>query len=89
VTCKVSGLVTEADWDEWTPGHLMPYVRHAVDAFGPARLLFGSDWPVCLLAASYAEVVGAAAEALERAGLDETEREAVFGANALRTYRLP
>ena len=89
VSCKVSGLVTEADWNEWTPGHLMPYVRHAVDAFGPGRLLFGSDWPVCLLAASYAEVVQAAAETLERAGLDETEREAVFGANALRTYRLP
>jgi L-fuconolactonase len=89
VSCKVSGLVTEADWNEWTPGHLMPYVRHAVDAFGPGRLLFGSDWPVCLLAASYAEVFGAAAETLERAGLDQTEREAVFGANALRTYRLP
>jgi L-fuconolactonase len=88
VSCKVSGLVTEADWNRWTTGHLTPYVRHAVDAFGPERLLFGSDWPVCLLAASYAEVVEAAAETLERAGLDSGEREAVFGANALRTYRL-
>jgi L-fuconolactonase len=89
VSCKVSGLVTEADWEEWTVGHLLPYVRHAVDAFGPERLLFGSDWPVCLLAASYAEVVEAATEALERAGLDEAERGAVLGANAARTYALP
>jgi L-fuconolactonase len=88
VSCKVSGLVTEADWDGWTAGQLATYVRHAVEAFGPRRLLFGSDWPVCLLAASYAEVVEAAAEALERAGLDAGEREAVLGANALRTYRL-
>jgi L-fuconolactonase len=87
VSCKVSGLVTEADWEGWTAGQLAPYVRHAVEAFGPGRLLFGSDWPVCLLAASYAEVVEAAAEALEEAGLDAGEREAVFGANALRTYR--
>jgi L-fuconolactonase len=89
VHCKVSGMVTEADWEEWTAGHLLPYVRHAVDAFGPERLLFGSDWPVCLLAASYAEVVEAATGTLERAGLDEAEREAVLGANAVRTYALP
>jgi L-fuconolactonase len=89
VSCKVSGLVTEADWDGWSAAQLTPYVRQAVEAFGPERLLFGSDWPVCLLAASYAEVVGAAAEALEGAGLDAGEREAVFGANALRTYGLP
>jgi L-fuconolactonase len=89
VSCKVSGLVTEADWASWTPTQLAPYVRHAVEAFGPERLLFGSDWPVCLLAAGYAEVVAAAEEALERAGLDAAEREAVFGANARRIYRLP
>jgi L-fucono-1,5-lactonase len=89
VFCKVSGLVTEADWDAWTPGQLAPYVRHAVDVFGPERLLFGSDWPVCLLAASYAEVVEAAEEALDRAGLAPAERDAVFGANAHRLYRLP
>jgi L-fuconolactonase len=89
VSCKVSGLVTEADWASWTPAQLAPYVRHAVEAFGPERLLFGSDWPVCLLAAGYAEVVEAAEEALERAGLDTAERAAVFGANARRIYRLP
>jgi L-fuconolactonase len=89
VTCKVSGLVTEADWDAWTPEQLVRYVATAVAAFGPERLLFGSDWPVCLLAADYAEVVMAAEQALEAAGLDAAERDLVFGANARRVYRLP
>jgi L-fuconolactonase len=89
VACKVSGLVTEADWDAWTPEQLGPYVRHAAEVFGPDRLLFGSDWPVCLLAAGYAEVVAATEEALERDGLTPAERDAVFGANARRLYRLP
>jgi L-fuconolactonase len=89
VTCKVSGLVTEADWDAWTPEQLVRYVATAVAAFGPERLLFGSDWPVCLLAADYAEVVMAAEQALETAGLDAAERDLVFGANARRIYRLP
>jgi L-fuconolactonase len=89
VACKVSGLVTEADWAAWTPAQLVPYVAHSAEVFGPERLLFGSDWPVCLLAAGYGEVVAAAAEALDRAGLGPAEREAVFGANARRLYRLP
>jgi L-fuconolactonase len=89
VACKVSGLVTEADWTAWTPAQLVPYVAHAAEVFGPERLLFGSDWPVCLLAAGYAEVVAAATEALDGAGLGPAEREAVFGANADRLYRLP
>jgi L-fuconolactonase len=89
VACKVSGLVTEADWDAWTPTQLVPYVRHAVDVFGPERLLFGSDWPVCLLAAGYREVVAASVEGLERAGLGPAERDLVLGANARRLYRLP
>jgi L-fuconolactonase len=89
VTCKVSGLVTEADWDGWTPRQLVPYVATAVAAFGPERLLFGSDWPVCLVAADYAEVVAAAEQALEAAGLDASGRDLVFGANARRIYRLP
>lgn len=89
VVCKVSGLVTEADWDAWTPGQLVPYVRHAAEVFGPDRLLFGSDWPVCLLAAGYAEVVEATVEALDLAGLGPEERDGVLGANARRLYRLP
>ena len=86
---EVSGLVTEAAWDSWTPRQLAPYVATAAAAFGPERLLFGSDWPVCLLASDYATVVAAAEETLERAGLDAAERAAVFGANARRVYRLP
>ena len=89
VTCKVSGLVTEADWDAWTPEQLVRYVATAADAFGPDRLLFGSDWPVCLLAADYAEVVMAAEQALEAAGLDAAERDLVFGANARRGTACP
>jgi L-fuconolactonase len=89
VACKVSGLVTEADWNAWTPAQLVPYLRHAAEVFGPERLLFGSDWPVCLLAAGYAEVVAATEEALDRSGLGPAERDTVFGATARRLYRLP
>jgi L-fuconolactonase len=86
VACKVSGLVTEADWSTWRLADLRPYVDGALDVFGPARLLFGSDWPVCLLAAGYAQVLDAARELLD--GLGPSERAAVFGENALAIYRL-
>jgi L-fuconolactonase len=59
VACKVSGLVTEASWDGWTAADLAPYLDRAVEWFGEERLLFGSDWPVCTLAASYEDVVRA------------------------------
>jgi L-fuconolactonase len=59
VACKVSGLVTEADWARWKPADLAPYLERALEWFGEERLLFGSDWPVCTLAASYEEVVRA------------------------------
>lgn len=86
VACKVSGLVTEAAWTSWTRAGLQPYVDHAVDVFGSGRLVFGSDWPVCLLAASYRQVVEAARAALE--GLTDAERAAIFGENAVRIYRI-
>ncbi|MFG2303901.1 amidohydrolase family protein [Actinacidiphila glaucinigra] len=86
VFCKLSGMVTEADWHDWDVAALRPFADVALDAFGPERVMFGSDWPVCLLAASYEEVVGAA-EALT-AGLTGTERSQVFGATAERAYRL-
>ena len=88
VAAKVSGLVTEADWERWTVDDLIGPVRVAVDVMGPERLLFGSDWPVCLLAADYGRVASAAATALEAAGVSEAEREAVFGPNATRAYGL-
>ena len=57
--CKLSGMVTEADHNGWRPDHLRPYIEHVLDSFGEDRIMFGSDWPVCLLAASYAEVINA------------------------------
>jgi L-fucono-1,5-lactonase len=86
VACKVSGLVTEASWVSWSVADLQPYVDHAIEVFGPTRLLFGSDWPVCLLAATYLEVVEAALTTMP--GLDVTEQAAVMGGNATRIYGL-
>ncbi|MDJ1136378.1 amidohydrolase family protein [Streptomyces iconiensis] len=84
VSCKLSGLVTEADWETWTQTEALPYARHVLDAFGPERVLFGSDWPVCTLAATYDEVAALADEAT--ADLTQDERAAVFGGNAARVY---
>jgi L-fuconolactonase len=86
VVAKLSGLVSEADNPCWTVADLRPYVEIALDAFSPDRLMFGSDWPVCLPAASYAQVVDAARELT--AELSETERAAVFAGTARRAYRL-
>jgi L-fuconolactonase len=88
VVAKVSGLVAEADWSSWTVDDLVGPVRVALDAFGPDRLLFGSDWPVCLVAASYARVVEATAAALSAAGTDKAERGRIFGPNAVAAYDL-
>ena len=82
VACKLSGLVTEADWRSWTPEQLDPYVRRIVGWFGSERCMFGSDWPVCLLAASYAQVMDAIRQVT---GFDEE----IFGGTARRVYRLP
>ena len=86
VACKVSGMVTEADWTRWTNADLQPYVDHVLEVFGPDRLLFGSDWPVCLLAATYDQVVDAARQAF--AALTNDERAEVLGETAARIYRL-
>lgn len=86
VTCKLSGLVTEADTAAWTAEDLCPFTDALLDAFGAQRLMFGSDWPVCLLAASYDQVISAAEELT--AGLSAAERAAVFGGTAARAYRL-
>ncbi|MFI8221386.1 amidohydrolase family protein [Streptomyces sp. NPDC085932] len=84
--CKLSGLVTEADWGSWTTQDLKPYADTVLDAFGPDRLMFGSDWPVCKLAADYAEVIAAARELTARLTL--AERHQVFTGTAARTYGL-
>ena len=87
VSCKVSGLVTEAG-PGWRPSQIARYVEHLLDCFGPGRLMFGSDWPVCTLVAGYGEVVAVAREALDRR-LGAAELHAVFAANAISAYRLP
>src|SRR5215469_16194254 len=86
VSCKVSGLVTEAAWESWSVDDLRPPIHTALQVFGEDRLIFGSDWPVCLLAASYERVLAAARACLSE--LTPAAREAVFGANARRAYRL-
>ena len=86
VSCKVSGLVTEAAWRRWRRADFAPYLDVVLAAFGPERLLFGSDWPVCLLAADYPDVVGIAEDFFSR--LAAAEREAIFGGNAIRFYGL-
>ncbi|MFF3500935.1 amidohydrolase family protein [Streptomyces sp. NPDC003247] len=83
---KLSGLVTEADPAGWTPEELRPYADAALEAFGPHRLMFGSDWPVCTLAASYGEVLAAARTVT--GGLGAAERTEVFEATAARLYHL-
>ena len=86
VAVKLSGLVTEADHATWTVDQLRPYARTLFDAFGADRVMFGSDWPVCLLAGSYDDVIAAAEVLTGR--LDATEQAAVFGRTAERWYRI-
>jgi L-fuconolactonase len=85
VACKLSGMVTEAG-PQWTLEALRPFVAIAVRSFGPARLMFGSDWPVCLLAASYREVLAALRHALPP--LPDTDVHAILGAAAAKWYDL-
>lgn len=87
VHCKLSGMVTESDWAAWTPADLDPFVRRVVGWFGPDRVMFGSDWPVCRLAASYGQVLDALDPVL--AHLPARDRELVLGRSAMRFYRLP
>ena len=86
VAAKLSGLVTEADWRRWRVADLRPYAEAALDAFGPARLMFGSDWPVCTLAGRYPQVLAAARDLT--ADLSAAERAAVFAGTATRVYGL-
>lgn len=84
VHCKVSGLVTEADWGNWGLEELRPYLEVVLEAFGPGRLMWGSDWPVCLHASSYARWHGVLLE--WTAGWSAEERAGLFGGNAARFY---
>jgi L-fucono-1,5-lactonase len=86
IHCKLSGLVTEANWTSWKPDDLRPYVEFALELFGTDRLMFGSDYPVCLLAASYDRVLDAFREILDP--LSHTDRDKIFSNNASKFYRL-
>jgi L-fuconolactonase len=86
VTCKLSGLVTEASWRGWQREDFTPYLETALDAFGPERLMIGSDWPVCLVAAEYADVARIATDFIAK--LSATEQEAIRGGTATRFYGL-
>jgi L-fuconolactonase len=86
VAAKLSGVVTEADWRTWTASDLRPFVRAALELFGAERLMFGSDWPVCLLSATYGGVLDTMRDLLRDVGDDE--RTAMFGGTAAAFYRL-
>lgn len=86
VSCKISGMVTEADWRNWKPEDLRPYLDVVVEAFGMKRVMYGSDWPVCLVAASYERVFGLVRDYFAAYSADE--QEAFFGGNAIRFYNL-
>jgi len=86
VFCKVSGLVTEADWKHWKPDDFRPYLDVVFDAFGPDRLMFGSDWPVCLLAGTYRQVKQLVETYLK--DFSQADREKIFGGNAALFYGL-
>ena len=86
VSCKISGMVTEADHSQWKPSDFIPYLDIVFDAFGENRILFGSDWPVCLLAASYQEVYQLITDYTANFSLEQ--RDKLFGANAERFYNI-
>ncbi len=86
VYCKLSGMVTEAHWNNWTKKTLTPYVDVVVECFGINRIVFGSDWPVCLLAGSYGEVLGVVEDYFSSFSIPEQEK--IFGGNAVDFYGL-
>ena len=86
VSCKISGMVTEADWHYWQPQHFTPYLDVVVNAFGISRVMFGSDWPVCLLAGGYKKMLDIVTNYF--ASFSATEQAQFFGENATKFYSL-
>ena len=84
--CKISGMVTEADWNNWTNDDFKPYLDVVIDAFGPKRIMFGSDWPVCLVAASYEKMLGIVSDYFS--AFSKEEQDQFFGLNAIAFYNL-
>lgn len=86
VTCKLSGMVTEARWKSWKEGDFLPYLDVALEAFGPLRLMIGSDWPVCTVSGDYSTTLGIVTQFVKR--LTGAERTGILGANCARVYGL-
>jgi L-fuconolactonase len=86
VHCKVSGIITEADWKSWTAEEIAPYLDVVTESFGTDRLMFGSDWPVCLVAGAYKQVFDLAKDYFSKFSI--TEQENIFGNNALKFYNV-
>ncbi len=86
VYCKVSGMITEADYNTWTPEQVHPYLHHVLEIFGSERLMFGSDWPVCLVAGNYAQVKTVVTDFIS--GLCDIDQNMIMGENAMAFYRL-
>jgi L-fuconolactonase len=86
VYCKISGMVTEADFEKWTPAQLEPYFLTVLEAFGPDRLMFGSDWPVCTAACSYQNWISLVRDWSKK--LSDSEQKSIFGETAIKAYRI-
>jgi len=86
VFCKVSGMVTETSWESWRQKDFVPYMETLLEVFGPNRLLFGSDWPVCTVAAKYKQVLGIVTNFIT--SLSQTEQAHIMGQNAIDFYNL-
>jgi L-fuconolactonase len=86
VYCKLSGMVTEADWEAWTAEQIAPYIEVALECFGAERLMVGSDWPVCTVAGSYSRTMNVVLDFLK--GHPDAERDAVLGGTAANFWRL-
>jgi L-fuconolactonase len=86
VYCKISGMLTEADWDKWTAADLAPYFDSTLQAFGPKRLMIGSDWPVMLVAGKYKQWIDMVKQVVSRYSAAEQDR--IFYKNAVEAYKL-
>ena len=86
VYCKISGMTTEADWEHWTEAELKPYLDTVIEAFGPKRLMFGSDWPVCLVAIEYVRWHRIVSEFVS--SLTASEQARILGDTAVEAYKL-
>lgn len=86
VNCKISGMVTEADWDNWKQEDMKPYLETVMETFSPNRLMYGSDWPVCLLAGNYCRIIDLATHYISQ--LSTQDQELVFGGTAAQFYKI-